>query len=180
MILDSTWSDSYPHEAAFVARQPDIDYPDMARTVPADGVFLLQPGLCHATRQVTLSWDANQETTVVGYRVFCRQASDGYNYSYPIWDSTATTCTLIGLDEYTDCAFVVRAYDDSGNRSADSQEVWLYGHNAIPSQPEATSPGNNFFDLFLTPVPQTAVFTSPDPNDRYLQTQWVVTRVSDG
>ena len=144
------------------------------------GFFLLLPCLSHATRQVTLAWDANQETTVVGYRVFCRQASDVYNYSHPIWDSTATTCTLIGLDEYTDYAFVVRAYDDSGNQSADSQEVWLYSQTAIPSQPEATSPENNSPDLFLTPVLQTAVFTSPDPNDRHLQTQWVVSRVSDG
>ncbi|MCB2145654.1 MAG: fibronectin type III domain-containing protein [Deltaproteobacteria bacterium] len=88
------------------------------------GFLLLLPGLCHATRKVTLAWDANQETTVIGYRVFCRKASDGYNYRHPIWDSTATTCTLIGLDEYTDYAFVVRAYDYSGNQSADSQEVW--------------------------------------------------------
>lgn len=142
--------------------------------------LLLLPCLCHASRQVTLAWDANQEATLMGYRVFCRQASDVYNYSHPIWDNTSTTCTLIGLDEYTDYAFVVRAYDDSGNQSADSQEVWLYGQTAIPSQPEATSPENNFPDLFLTPVLQTAAFISSDPNDRHLQTQWIVTRVSDG
>lgn len=142
--------------------------------------LILLPCLGHASRQVTLAWDANQEATLVGYRVFCRQASEVYNYSHPIWDSSATTCTLIGLDEYTDYAFVVRAYDDSGNQSADSQEVWLYGQTAIPSQPEATSPENDFSDLFLTPVLQTAAFTSADVNDRHLQTQWVVTRVSDG
>jgi hypothetical protein len=87
---------------------------------------------------------------------------------------------LIGLDEYTDYAFVVRAYDVSDNQSADSQEVWLYGQTAIPTAPEATAPENDSPDLFLTPVLQTAPFTSPDASDQHLQTQWVVTRVSDG
>lgn len=143
-------------------------------------ILILLPGLCQAARQVTLAWEANQEETLMGYRVFCRQANEAYSYSHPIWDGTATTCTLIGLDEYTDYAFVVRAYDVDDNESADSQEVWLYAQTAIPVLPEATSPENDAPDLFLTPVLQTAPFSSVDPNDRHLQTQWVITRVSDG
>ena len=142
------------------------------------GVLLLAPGLSWADRQVTLAWDAN-DPEPEGYRVFCRTAGETYNYSHPIWDSTGTTCTLIGLDEFTDYAFVVRAYD--GNlESADSEEVWLAGQVAPPEQPEAASPENDADDLFLTPVLQTGAFSSPDPNDHHLQTQWVITRESDG
>ena len=142
------------------------------------GVLFLAPGLSWADRQVTLAWDAN-DPEPEGYRVFCRRAGETYNYSHPIWDSTGTTCTLIGLDEFTDYAFVVRAYD--GNlESADSEEVWLAGQVVPPEQPEAASPENDADDLFLTPVLQTGAFSSPDPNDHHLQTQWVITRESDG
>lgn len=145
------------------------------------GGFVFSPtGFCHAARQVTLAWDANQESSLMGYRVFCRQSGDVYHYSLPAWEGAATTCTLAGIDEYTDYAFVVRAYDASGNESADSAEVWLYGETAQPAVPTVVSPENNTTDLFLTPVLQTAAFSSPDGTDRHLQTQWMVFRVSDG
>ena len=140
----------------------------------------MAPCLAQAARQVTLAWDANEEPTVEGYRVFCRQAGEAYNYSHPIWDGTATTCTLIGLEDYTDYAFVVRAYDDQGHESADSDEVWLAGLIASPQQPEATAPEDDAPDIFLTPVLQTAPFSSVDAGDTHLQTQWVLTRMSDG
>ena len=143
--------------------------------------FLILPAcLCQASRQVTLTWDANEEATLMGYRVFCRQGSDVYHYNHPVWDGSAVSCTLPGLDEYTDYAFVVRAYDVYGNQSADSDEVWLAGQTVPPLPPAIISPGNNAPDLFLTPVLQTAAFSSPDASDQHLQTQWVVTRVSDG
>lgn len=143
--------------------------------------FLVAPAcICQASRQVTLAWDANQESTLMGYRVFCRQGSDVYHYAQPVWDGSAATCILPGLDEYTDYAFVVRAYDLYGNQSADSDEVWLYGQTAIPGQPAVSSPENDASDLFLTPVLQTTPFSSPDTGDQHLRTQWVVNRVSDG
>ena len=142
------------------------------------GLMVLLPGFCHASRQVTLAWDAN-DPEPEGYRVFCRQSGEAYDYDHPIWDNSATTCTLIGLDEYTDYAFVVRAYDGD-LESADSEEVWLTGLVAEPEQPEATSPQDDADDLFLTPVLQTAAFSSADSSDTHLQTQWVITRDSDG
>ena len=142
--------------------------------------LIVPPCLCQASRQVTVTWDANQESTLAGYLVFCRQASDVYHYTQPVWDGSAVTCTLSGLDDYTDYAIVVRAYDLYGNQSADSEEVWLYGQTAPPVQPVVTSPENNDSDIFLTPVLQTTAFSSPDPGDQHLQTQWVITRVSDG
>jgi hypothetical protein len=142
-------------------------------------LLILSPGVAMADRQVTLAWEANQEETLMGYRVFCRQASQVYDYSRPLWDGTETTCTLIGLDDYSDYAFVVRAYDTNGHESADSQEVWLLGQTATPTQPAVIAPANDATDVFLTPVLQTAPFRSLDPNDRHLQTQWMLTRTSD-
>ncbi len=137
-------------------------------------------GLCQAARQVTLAWDANHEASLMGYRVFCRPSGGVYHYSLPAWDGAATTCTLSGLDEYSDYAFVVRAYDADGNESADSAEVWLQGQTAQPALPLVVAPEDETTDLFLTPVLQTAPFNSPDSADHHLQTQWMITRVSDG
>ncbi|BBO77592.1 hypothetical protein DSCW_50090 [Desulfosarcina widdelii] len=140
--------------------------------------MILFPAFSHASRQVTLAWDAN-DSKPEGYRVFSRQSGEAYNYDHPIWEGTATTCTLIGLDDFTDYAFVVRAYD--GNlESADSNEVRLPSLVAEPEQPEATSSQDDAEDLFLTPVLQTAAFSSADSNDTHLQTRWILTRESDG
>ena len=70
---------------------------------------------------ITLAWDANTDP-VDGYRVFCREQSEEYNYFQPDWDGSSTTCTIYGLDDYTTYCFVVRAYNDSGE-SGDSNEV---------------------------------------------------------
>lgn len=141
-------------------------------------LLVLFPGFCQASRQVTLAWDANDAETE-GYRVYCRQTGEAYDYDRPIWDSSAATCTLIGLDDYTDYAFVVRAYDGH-LESADSNEVTLPGLVAEPEPPAATSPQDDAGDLFLTPVLQTAAFSSRDSKDTHVQTRWVITRESDG
>jgi len=74
---------------------------------------------------VTLRWDCN-DPTPEGYRVFLREAGNGYNYSTPIWDSDSydqtCECTLIELAKGTTYYFVVRAYDGE-LESADSEEV---------------------------------------------------------
>ena len=149
-----------------------------ARWIVFVGLLILSPCLVQAERQVTLAWDPN-DPEPEGYRVYCREAGRAYRYNHPIWDGTATTCTLIGLDDYTDYAFVVRAYDGS-LESADSVEVWLPGLVVPPEQPEARSPIDNADDIFLTPVLQSGAFDSPDPNDHHQQTQWVIARDSDG
>jgi len=168
--------------------------------------LLFPPCLCQAARQVSLTWDANKESTLKGYRVFYRLAGGTYNYDHPLWDDSATTCTLIGLDESVDYAFVVRAYDIYGNESADSEEVWLHAVSDTdtdsqdpepipdpepdpepepdptpiqPEQPLATVPQNDAQDVFLTPVLQASVFASANPADHHLESHWVITRISD-
>ncbi len=76
---------------------------------------------------VTLSWDANGEDDLAGYRVFNRLQGEPYNYNDPAWEGTDTTCTLYNLDDHSTYYFVVRAFDTSDNESADSNEVSYQG-----------------------------------------------------
>ena len=69
---------------------------------------------------VTVAWDANSEPDLAGYRLY-RRAYDGtYDYTTPIWEGTETRATV---DVPIQSAFVVRAFDDAGNVSGDSNEA---------------------------------------------------------
>ena len=85
-------------------------------------IFLLFPKNAHST-DVTLSWDANSEEDLAGYRIFYREAGQSYDYNDPLWEGSETTCTAYNLDDMTTHCFVVRAFDTSGNESGDSNEV---------------------------------------------------------
>jgi hypothetical protein len=83
---------------------------------------------------VTLVWDANNESDLAGYRVFARQAGHAYDYENPAWEGTQTTCTLQDLPDNTVHCFVVRAFDTQNFESADSVEVTTDGSGGTPTQ----------------------------------------------
>ena len=70
---------------------------------------------------IKLAWDAST-TPVDGYRVFCREQGEPYDYTQPVWEGSALTSTIYDLDEYVTYYFVVRAYNDSAE-SGDSNEA---------------------------------------------------------
>ncbi len=72
---------------------------------------------------VVLTWDANTETDLAGYRVFYREDGQSYDYNNPAWEGIQTTCTIYSLDDGTGYYFVARAFDTWGNESGDSDEV---------------------------------------------------------
>jgi PKD repeat protein len=78
-----------------------------------------------AATQVSLAWDANSEPDLAGYRVFCREDGQSYNYNTPAWEGTTTSCTIDGLDETKTYWFVARAFDTYGLESSDSNELVL-------------------------------------------------------
>jgi hypothetical protein len=84
---------------------------------------------------ITLTWDASSQPDLDGYRVYCRQEGDSYNYNHPDWagNRTETTCTIYGLDDNNTYYFVVRAVDVEGNESGDSNEI-RYQPNAASTQ----------------------------------------------
>jgi len=84
--------------------------------------FLLLPTVSFGD-SVTLEWKPNSETDLAGYRVFMREASQGYDYLSPSWEGTETTCNIENLMATKKYYFVARAYDTEGYESENSNEV---------------------------------------------------------
>ena len=81
---------------------------------------------------IILDWKESTKGDLAGYRVFCRQEGQSYNYNQPAWEGTDTTCPIYALDDEATYCFVVRAFNTSDNESADSNEV-CYQANSLPT-----------------------------------------------
>ena len=84
-------------------------------------ICCLLPALTMAAGSVTISWNANAESDLAGYRIYYG-ASSG-NYSNVVTVGNATAYTFNSLNGGATYYFVVAAYDDSGNESGYSAEV---------------------------------------------------------
>lgn len=78
-----------------------------------------------AINTATLSWDANSEPDLAGYKVYHSQESQMYTLGMPEATVPVGTLTHVSADlapgrHY----FAVTAYDTSGNESALSEEVF--------------------------------------------------------
>ncbi|MEO5956720.1 MAG: fibronectin type III domain-containing protein, partial [Nitrospiraceae bacterium] len=74
--------------------------------------------------QATLSWNANTEPDLAGYKVYQKTSLTGA-YTSPIITipKGTTTYTVTGLTAPTTYYFVIKAYDTAGNESPFSPEV---------------------------------------------------------
>ena len=74
---------------------------------------------------VRLAWDANTEPDVQ-YRVYAVRYAQDYDYTAPLYDGAATSCTVT-IDASAEYKFVVRAYiigaSDKIYESGNSNEV---------------------------------------------------------
>ena len=125
-----------------------------------------------AATQVSLTWDANTEASLAGYRFFCREDGQSYDYNTPVWEGTTTSCTIYDLDETKTYRFVSRVFDNYGLESVDSNELVL----------EPGTPSENQAPLADAGPDQTvnegeAVSlngsNSTDPDDGIASYQWV-------
>ena len=75
--------------------------------------------------EVTLAWDANIEP-VTGYRIYGARIADAYDFTAPLYEGSATSCT-IEIANAAEYKFVARAYlvGESGAvyESGNSNEV---------------------------------------------------------
>jgi PKD repeat protein len=76
-----------------------------------------------ASTEVVLEWTPNSESDLVGYKVFCREEGQSYDYTNASWSGEDNYCTIYDLDETKTYCFVARAYDTEGFESDDSDEV---------------------------------------------------------
>jgi hypothetical protein len=79
--------------------------------------------------QVTLTWNANTESDLAGYRIHHGTTSGSYSAHIDVHNVTSYTVT--GLTEGLTYYFAATAYDASGNESGYSNEV---GHTIQSSQ----------------------------------------------
>ncbi len=83
---------------------------------------------------VVLTWDANTEADLAGYRVYYGTSSR--NYTQVIDVGKVTSYTLNQLQENQPYFFAVTAYDTAGNESGYSNEVSvIFNPPAEPEQP---------------------------------------------
>lgn len=92
-------------------------------------LMLLGLPACAAAKEITLIWDPSPDETVVGYRVYMREAGEDYDFDKPEKEVTNNEATIRGLDENRTYFFVVRAFDADGNEGEVSEEVFLTTHN---------------------------------------------------
>lgn len=76
-----------------------------------------------ANGSVTLSWSANTEEDLAGYKIYRGTVSGSYGSPIAVLDKGAISHTVSSLESGTTYFFVITAYDDSGNESAYSNEV---------------------------------------------------------
>jgi hypothetical protein len=89
--------------------------------------------------EVTLAWEAIRDPDADFYRIYHRIGNDPYDFKTPIWEGTATTCTLTGLADGTSHFFVGRSIDAHGNQSTDSNEIIYIAPGVEPVDPDPSA-----------------------------------------
>ncbi len=75
------------------------------------------------TANATVSWNANTESDLAGYRIYVGTRSGSYGVVGPFEVTNSTSFTIPNLPTGTTYYFAVSAFDKSGNESAKSAEV---------------------------------------------------------
>lgn len=76
-----------------------------------------------STSTATLTWNANTEGDLAGYKVYRATASGAYGEALASIPAGTISYQATGLVSHTTYFFVVTAYDSAGNESAVSNEV---------------------------------------------------------
>ena len=83
---------------------------------------------------VTLTWDANTEDDIAGYKIYQGEASGDYSVIKDCGIPVNLQCVMGDLEEMKNYFFAATAYDTSANESGFSNEV-------VYTVPDMTPPG---------------------------------------
>jgi hypothetical protein len=89
--------------------------------------------------QISLEWDANGESDLDGYRVYCGTSSGDYTASVDV--GANTHCVISNLEQGVTYYFAATAYDSEGNESGFSDEIVYAVPAAEPSTDSSSSGG---------------------------------------
>ena len=76
-----------------------------------------------STSSATLTWNANTESDLAGYKVYRATSSGTYGAPIATLQGNVTSYVATGLQSGTTYFFVITAYDNAGNESPHSAEV---------------------------------------------------------
>ena len=108
---------------------------------------------------VLVSWSANTESDLVGYKVY--YGTSAGTYGAPINVGNVTSYTLTGLNSGT-FDFAVKAYDTSGNESGFSTEVSL----TVVAAPDTAAPIiSSVQSTNITSISATIAWSTNEPSD---------------
>jgi Fibronectin type III domain len=104
--------------------QPSTPVVTSPSNTPPSATPPSSPPPVSSTGSVTLSWSANSESDLAGYRIYFGTSSGEYNApGSPTIIGNTTSYTVTGLQRNTTYFFALSAYDSAGNESALSAEV---------------------------------------------------------
>lgn len=111
-----------PGLASLLQPSAPVVTPTPTTSPPATPPSSTSPG--SSTGSVTLSWSANSENDLAGYKIYLGTSSGNYTASgSPTVIGKITSYTVTGLQRNTTYFFALSAYDSAGNESAFSAEV---------------------------------------------------------
>ncbi len=104
--------------------QPSAPVVTPSSTTPPSATPPATPPPVSNTGSVTLSWSANGENDLAGYKIYFGTSSGNYTASgSPTVIGRVTSYTVTGLQRNTTYFFALSAYDSAGNESALSGEA---------------------------------------------------------
>ncbi|MBS0178929.1 MAG: fibronectin type III domain-containing protein [Nitrospira sp.] len=106
--------------------QPAISTPPPPPPTPVQTPVQTTPSASTSspkTASATVSWNANTESDLAGYRIYVGTRSGSYGVVGPFEVTNSTSFTIPNLPTGTTYYFAVSAFDKSGNESAKSVEV---------------------------------------------------------
>jgi hypothetical protein len=86
-------------------------------------VHVTLTALTSAANTATLTWNANSETDLAGYKVYAGTSSGAYATPIATLPKTTTSYTVTGLQTGTTYFFVITAYDTADHQSLHSNQV---------------------------------------------------------